>query len=208
MAYVLPFVAADGQAWILSGLKDVRGRSIRDFWRATTTLATKLKRGDGGVVADARLRIGVPAVAKLLLSVRARGTGTLARAAVTIARLGYFFGLTITRLYLAGRRGAAPACGRQVLSSARCAHCPARPGQRLDQRGLAGRRSGPRATIARRARARPSERATKRPRRGEEGGRGGLCALGAGLLGLSSASRWSRNRMPSPCRPCCWWRRR
>jgi hypothetical protein len=105
MSYVLPFVAADGQHWILSGLKDVRGRSLIDFWRATTTLAAKLKRAGGGIEGDAQLRIGVGEVASLLLSLRARGTGTLVRSVAVLARFGYFFAATIAALYIVGKRG-------------------------------------------------------------------------------------------------------
>jgi len=105
MAYTLPFSDSDGTRWVLSGTKDVRGRSILDFWRATTTLAARLEPAGGdGASASGRMSLGVPAVARLVASVRpVRGSRRSDRA-VALARFLAFFAGTLGRLYVAGRR--------------------------------------------------------------------------------------------------------
>jgi cholesterol oxidase len=107
MAYTLPFSGSDGTRWILSGTKDVRGRSILDFWRATTTLAARLEPADGdgnGTSSSGRMSLGLPAVARLVVSVRPVSGSRRSDPAVALARFVAFFAGTVGRLYLAGRR--------------------------------------------------------------------------------------------------------
>jgi cholesterol oxidase len=105
MSYVLPFSGSDGRRWVLRGAKDVRGRRILDFWRATTTLAARLEPGDGdGATATGRMGLGPPAVARLIASIRpVRGTRR-SDPALALAQFVVFFAGTLARLYLAGRR--------------------------------------------------------------------------------------------------------
>jgi cholesterol oxidase len=105
MTYSLPFHGADDRAWMLQGRKDVRGRRILDFWRATTTLqACLVQREDGDSPASGRMRIGVLDVARLLASMRGVGGGHRSDPAVALLRFDRFFLGTVLRLYLAGRR--------------------------------------------------------------------------------------------------------
>jgi cholesterol oxidase len=107
MAYTLPFSDSDGTRWILSGTKDVRGRSILDFWHATTTLAARLEPADGGgngTSSSGRMSLGLPAVARLVVSVRPVRGSRRSDPAVALARFVAFFAGTVGRLYVAGRR--------------------------------------------------------------------------------------------------------
>jgi cholesterol oxidase len=105
MAYALPFSGADGTSWVLRGTKDVRGRSIFDFWRATTTLAARVEPADGeGPPASGRMSLGLPAVARLVASVRPVRGSRRSDQAVALARFVAFFAGTLGRLYVAGRR--------------------------------------------------------------------------------------------------------
>jgi cholesterol oxidase len=106
MAYILPFQASDGGRWVLHGRKDVRGRTIADFWRATTTLNVRLEPSDGGTPATGRLRIGMPAVARMLASLRPVA-GRRSEGVAAISRFVRFFAATVLRLYVAGRRAGA-----------------------------------------------------------------------------------------------------
>jgi cholesterol oxidase len=105
MTYALPFCGSDGRRWVLHGTKDVRGRRILDFWRATTTLAAGLEAVEGdGATASGRLSLGPPAVARLVASIRpVRGTRR-SDPVLALARFVMFFAGTLTRLYVAGRR--------------------------------------------------------------------------------------------------------
>ena len=105
MVYDLPFAAADGSTWVLRGTKDVRGRRIADFWRATTTLAVHLKASEAARPAgEGQLRLGPVAVARMFASIRATRGGRWTDPAVALARFGAYFASTLVRLYLAGRR--------------------------------------------------------------------------------------------------------
>jgi cholesterol oxidase len=106
MSYVLPFCAADGRRWVLRGTKDVRGRRIADFWRATTTLDARLEPTEGDdAPAVGRLSLGPVAVARLMTSIRPLRGGNRTDPALAVMRFGAFFGGTLARLYVAGRRG-------------------------------------------------------------------------------------------------------
>jgi cholesterol oxidase len=106
MAYTLPFCATDGRRWVLRGTKDVRGRRILDFWRATTTLDVRVEPTEGdGAPATGQLRLGPPAVARLMTSIRPVRGSRRTDPALALARFGAFFAATLARLYVAGRRG-------------------------------------------------------------------------------------------------------
>jgi cholesterol oxidase len=106
MAYALPFCATDGRRWVLRGTKDVRGRRILDFWRATTTLDARVEPTEGdGAPATGQLRLGPPAVARLMTSIRPVRGSRRTDPALALARFGAFFAATLARLYVAGRRG-------------------------------------------------------------------------------------------------------
>ena len=106
MRYVLPFCASDGTRWVLRGAKDVRGRKIADFWRATTTLATCIEPTEGhGATATGWMHLGPLAVARLAASIRPVRGSRRSDPAVAGARFIAFFAGTLARLYVAGRRG-------------------------------------------------------------------------------------------------------
>jgi cholesterol oxidase len=105
MTYALPFSAADGGRWLLRGAKDVRGRRMLDFWRATTTLSARLEHTEGdGVTAVGRMRLGPLAVARLIASIRPVRGGRASDSVAAVARFVAFFAATLGRLYVAGRR--------------------------------------------------------------------------------------------------------
>jgi cholesterol oxidase len=102
MRYTLPFHDADGHSWVLRGVKDVRGHRLIDFWRSTTTLATKLasseKAGSG------QLRLGLRGVVRLVVSMRAKRGGGRASSAAAFWQFLRFYARTLLRLYVAGKR--------------------------------------------------------------------------------------------------------
>jgi cholesterol oxidase len=104
MRYTLPFHTADGRRWVLSGVKDVRGRSIVDFWRATTTLDARLDPAEGDAVARGRLRITAPGVVQLIGSLRLVRGGARHDAVLALWRFVRFYAGTVLRLFIAGRR--------------------------------------------------------------------------------------------------------
>jgi cholesterol oxidase len=105
MSYALPFHAADERPWVLQGRKNVRGRRILDFWRATTTLDARLMpRDDAAERGSGVLRIGASAVASLLGSLRSVGGGRRTDPVVALLRFARFFAGTLLRLYLNGRK--------------------------------------------------------------------------------------------------------
>jgi cholesterol oxidase len=107
MRYTLPFHDVDGRPWTLHGVKDVRGHSIVDFLRSTTTLGVRLEQAEGdnepGV---GTLRISPVDVTRLLASIRpsGRGAGRIAG----LWRFVRFYATTILRLYVAGKRRRGP----------------------------------------------------------------------------------------------------
>jgi hypothetical protein len=105
MTYTLPFHDAAGRRWTLRGVKDVRGRRVLDFWHATTRLRVRLEPDDpASAAADGRLQLGVGRVARLVASMRPVGAGRLSDLPVTAWRFARFFGGTLLRLYIAGRK--------------------------------------------------------------------------------------------------------
>ena len=105
MSYSLPFRDVDGRPWVLLGRKDVRGRTILDFWRATTTLHTRIERmDDRGTRAVGTLRIGALAVARMGVSMRGVGGARWSDRFVALWGFARFFATTLARLYVAGRR--------------------------------------------------------------------------------------------------------
>jgi cholesterol oxidase len=105
MTYTLPFHDAAGRRWTLRGVKDVRGRGVLDFWRATTTLAVRLEP-DGGdtLAASGQMRLGVRAVTRLVGSMRPVRAGRRSDPPLALLRFVRFFAGTLLGLYLAGRR--------------------------------------------------------------------------------------------------------
>jgi cholesterol oxidase len=109
MTYTLPFHDSAGRRWTLRGVKDVRGRRVLDFWRATTTLAVRLEPGDGDApAAEGRMRLGVGEVARLIASMRPVGAGRRSDPQLIAWRFVRFFGGTLLRLYAAGRKEPGP----------------------------------------------------------------------------------------------------
>jgi cholesterol oxidase len=108
MRYALPFHAADGRQYVLSGVKDVRGRRIIDFWRATTTLAARLESSDDGAVGIGRLRISTTGVAGLISSMRLAPGGRKGDVPAAFWRFVRFYAATLLKLYAAGTRGRRP----------------------------------------------------------------------------------------------------
>jgi cholesterol oxidase len=108
MRYALPFHAADGRAHVLSGVKDVRGRRIVDFLRATTTLATRLESRTEGAIGMGRLRISTTGVAELIGSMRLVPGGRKGDLPVAFWKFVRFYSATLVRLYAAGARGGRP----------------------------------------------------------------------------------------------------
>jgi cholesterol oxidase len=105
MAYTLPFSGSDGSHWVMRGTKDVRGRSIRDFWHATTHLAARVEPAEGdGAAASGRMSLGLPAVARMIVSIRPVRGSRRSDPVVALARFVAFFAGTLGRLYVAGRR--------------------------------------------------------------------------------------------------------
>ena len=106
MRYTLPFHGADGRAWVLRGMKDVRGHRMIDFWRATTTLAARLESGDDDRPAGVgRLRISALGVAQLVGSMRPVRGGRRRGPVLALWQFVRFYARTLLRLYIAGKRG-------------------------------------------------------------------------------------------------------
>jgi hypothetical protein len=105
MTYTLPFHDTAGRRWTLRGVKDVRGRGLLDFWRATTTLAVRLEpHGGDTVAASGQMRLGVGAVTRLIASMRPVGAGRRSDPPLAMFRFVRFFAGTLLSLYLAGRK--------------------------------------------------------------------------------------------------------
>jgi cholesterol oxidase len=101
MLYKLPFTGKDGRRYLLDGFKDVRDDRGLDLWTDNTTLFTSVKDGDGQVVAQGVLRIGLAGFLKLLSTISVRhgtSTGTSARA---VSRFGRFFVGSVWDSYIA-----------------------------------------------------------------------------------------------------------
>lgn len=103
MVYELPFAHA-GQAYYLTGAKQVRDDPGFDLWSDTTTLYTRLHAGTdatGPVVGAGVLRLDALAFAKVAASVRAVDATSPAQAARLIAQFGGFFARELWKSYAA-----------------------------------------------------------------------------------------------------------
>jgi hypothetical protein len=93
MVYELGF-RHDGRDYYLAGRKEVRDASVIDMWKQTTTLYTTLHEGtdtSGPVVGAGVLTLGVEDLIRMLATVHATGTASLAEQGAAIARFGRFF---------------------------------------------------------------------------------------------------------------------
>lgn len=109
MVYELGFIADDGEACYLAGEKRVRNDPGPDLWRDTTTLYTRLHRGQdasGEVIGAGILTLGVPQLTALLSTLHTTGDGDLH----TLTAFGGFFFGELWALYapLAGGGGGRP----------------------------------------------------------------------------------------------------
>jgi len=95
MLYTLPFFGADGQPYLLDGVKDVRDHGGRiDIWGTTTTLHTTVRQGhtpDGPALSSGVLRLGIADFLRQLTTVRITGTRNPARQVEALVRFGAFF---------------------------------------------------------------------------------------------------------------------
>lgn len=93
MVYELGF-EHEGQDYYLAGKKEVRDDPGFDLWADTTTLLTRLHRGkdaSGPVVGAGVLRLGVAELTRLVRSMTAPGTDSIAERTRAIAAFGRFF---------------------------------------------------------------------------------------------------------------------
>lgn len=93
MIYELGFEAG-GQRYYLAGKKEVRDDPGFDLWADTTTLLTRLHKGNdasGPVVGAGVLRLGVGELVKLVASMTSPGSAGVAASAATVAKFGRFF---------------------------------------------------------------------------------------------------------------------
>jgi cholesterol oxidase len=106
MLYALPFFGADGQPYLLDGVKDVRDHGRFDVWGSTTTLRTTVRRGhlpDGEALATGVLRLGAWDFARQLTTVRVTATGNPVRQAEALARFGAFFAGSVWDVFVRPR---------------------------------------------------------------------------------------------------------
>jgi hypothetical protein len=93
MIYELGFEHA-GQHYYVAGRKEVRDDPGFDLWSDTTTLLTRLHKGkdaSGPVVGAGVLRLGVAELTRLVRSMTAPGTDSIAERTRAIAAFGRFF---------------------------------------------------------------------------------------------------------------------
>jgi cholesterol oxidase len=110
MTYLLPFVGAEGQPYVLDGFKAVRG-NVLQVWPATTTLYVRVRRviaqpgaTPGGhpereVVAAGVLHIGIADFLHQLTTFRVTGTDAPDRQAEAFARFGALFAGTLAKVF-------------------------------------------------------------------------------------------------------------
>ncbi|MCB9762101.1 MAG: alpha/beta fold hydrolase [Alphaproteobacteria bacterium] len=75
VVYACALVAPDGRRWAFCGRKDVRGWSLLQGWRHTTTLSFTLHDGDGALVGEGVLEISLGDFLRQLSSWRVEGPG-------------------------------------------------------------------------------------------------------------------------------------
>ncbi|NGO43757.1 GMC oxidoreductase [Streptomyces ureilyticus] len=110
MLYTLPFFGADGQPYLLDGVKDVRDHGRidvwGDIWGTTTTLHTTVRRGhapDGATLSSGVLRLGAADFLRQLTTVRITGTRNPVRQAEALARFGVFFAGSVWDVFVRPR---------------------------------------------------------------------------------------------------------
>jgi cholesterol oxidase len=110
MVYELGF-RHEGKAYYLAGHKEVRDDAGFDLWADTTTLFTTLHEGDdatGPIVGAGVLRLGASELMKLVRSMHATNTSSLAESARVIEQFGTFFMRSLWASYGPGRADATP----------------------------------------------------------------------------------------------------
>ncbi|MDQ3698144.1 MAG: patatin-like phospholipase family protein [Gemmatimonadota bacterium] len=92
MVYELAFTH-DGQEYYLAGRKEVHDDPGFDMWRDTTTLYTRLHRGDasGPVVGAGILSLGAAELLKLVRSMSVTNADSMTDKAETVGQFGRFF---------------------------------------------------------------------------------------------------------------------
>lgn len=93
MVYELGFEHA-GEAYYLAGHKEVRDDPGFDLWSDTTTLYSRIHRGEGSsgeVVAAGILTLGMSELMKLLASMEVTGADSMLDKGVALSRFGRFF---------------------------------------------------------------------------------------------------------------------
>lgn len=110
MLYTLPFFGADGQPYLLDGVKDVRDHGRidvwDDIWDATTTLHTTVRHGhtpDGAALSSGVLRLDALDFLRQLTTVRITGTRNPVRQAEALARFGIFFAGSVWDVFVRPR---------------------------------------------------------------------------------------------------------
>jgi cholesterol oxidase len=119
MRYVLPFVSAAGEPYLLEGMKHVRDEPGLDIWPDLTTLFVHLYRMHGAekrAYGAGVLHILVPDFARQLTTIRLHGAGA-AEYASKLARFGQFFFGSVWDVYApsALTRGG-PSADRQLIA--------------------------------------------------------------------------------------------
>ncbi|MGI5443091.1 GMC oxidoreductase [Streptomyces shenzhenensis] len=106
MLYTLPFFGADGEPYLLDGVKDVRDHGRFDIWGATTTLHTTVRRGhtpNGAALSSGVLRLGAVDFLRQLTTVRITGTRNPVRQAEALVRFGAFFAGSVWDVFVRPR---------------------------------------------------------------------------------------------------------
>jgi cholesterol oxidase len=94
MLYALPFVGADGNAYLLDGFKDVVDQPGFDVWSDTTTLFTVIRKGHtrtDPIVATGILHILLPDFLRQLTTFTVGGTDDVIQKAEALASFGSLF---------------------------------------------------------------------------------------------------------------------
>jgi cholesterol oxidase len=95
MTYALPFIAIDGQRWVMCGSKRVWHKRGLDLWAATTILPVEVVPMDPTSAARARLpgtlELAFHDFLRQILTTRATGTRTRRNAVATVSRFYAFF---------------------------------------------------------------------------------------------------------------------
>jgi len=106
MLYALPFVGADGQPYLLDGVKLVHDDGRFDVWGATSTLYTVICAGHdrtGSVLACGILHILVVDFMQQLGTFEVSGTDDPARRAAALSKFGHMFMGTLWDVFVRPR---------------------------------------------------------------------------------------------------------